>query len=142
MSATAAWIPGWECPLQKSFARAISPDMPTIAPITTLMGYFVFQVSRALEGRATGPEAFTFLLKLLSTYGVVFADDFVPALLVVCRQVTAGWPRANLWWPMTPARSKIARGKHGSRPMRALLGVKPVAALIELLYKNSTRGSC
>ena len=36
------WIPGWEHPLQKSFARAITPDKPTTAPPHYLDGLFVW----------------------------------------------------------------------------------------------------
>ena len=60
------WIPGWEYLVQKPFARDITPDKPTTAPLTNLIGYFFGKVSRALAGGATGPEVFTFLLRLLS----------------------------------------------------------------------------
>ena len=60
-------VPGWEYSLQKSFARAITPDKPTTAPLTTLMDDCFGQVSRALAGGATGPEVFTLLLRLLSS---------------------------------------------------------------------------
>lgn len=64
---SAEWIPGWEYPLQKSFARA-KPDKPKTAPVTALMNVIFGQVSRALAGGAMGPEAFTVLLALLSTH--------------------------------------------------------------------------
>ena len=57
------WIPGWEYPLKKSFARAIAPDKPTTAPLTTFMDYAFGQMSRALAAGSTGPEAFTLLLR-------------------------------------------------------------------------------
>ena len=62
------WIPGWEYPLNESFARAIAPDRPTTSPLTTLMDYYFGQVSRALAAGSTGPEAFTLLLRLLRNH--------------------------------------------------------------------------
>ena len=70
--------------------------------------------------------------------GVVFADDIARAMMAARRQVTVGEVGAKLWWPATPARSKIERGRRGSRPTWTSLGAKPVAALTELLYENST----
>ena len=63
---SAAWIPGWEYPLRRSFECAITPDTPTTAPLTILIDDYFGQVSRALDDGATVPEAFTFLLRLLS----------------------------------------------------------------------------
>ena len=62
------WIPGWEYLLQKSPARAITPDKPSTAPLTTLKDNCFGQMSRALAGGATGLEAFTLLLRLLSNH--------------------------------------------------------------------------
>ena len=65
---SANWVPGWEYPLQKYFARAIMPDKPTTAPLTTLMDYIFRQVSRAFASGTTGLKEFTLLLRLLSTH--------------------------------------------------------------------------
>ena len=59
------WVPGWIRPLRLAFNRAITPDRPTTARTTTLIDDFFGQVSRALDGGASGPEAFTLLLRLL-----------------------------------------------------------------------------
>ena len=48
--------------------RAITLDKPTTADATTLIDYLLAQVWRALTGEATGPEAFTLLLRLLTTH--------------------------------------------------------------------------
>ena len=50
----------------------------------------------------------------------------------------ARWSRAQLWWPASPMRSKIVNGRRRRLPMWTPLGAKPVAALTELLYANST----
>ena len=62
------WVPGWIHPLRLAFNRAITPDRPTTARMTTLIDDFFGQVSRALDGGASGPEAFTLLLRLLVTH--------------------------------------------------------------------------
>ena len=62
------WVPGWIHPLCLAFYRAITPDRPTTARMTTLIDDFFGQVSRALDGGASGPEAFTLLLRLLKTH--------------------------------------------------------------------------
>ena len=59
------WVPGWIHPLRLAFNRAITPDRPATARMTTLIDDFFGQVSRALDGGASGPEAFTLLLRLL-----------------------------------------------------------------------------
>ena len=59
------WVPGWIPPLRMAFNRAITPDRPTTARMTTLIDEFYEQVSRALDGGASGPEAFTLFLRLL-----------------------------------------------------------------------------
>ena len=48
--------------------RVIIPDKPTTADMTTLIDDFFGQVLRAMEGGASGPEAFTLLLRLLTTH--------------------------------------------------------------------------
>ena len=40
------WIPGWELPLHKAFICAITPDKPSTADKTTLIGESFRQVSR------------------------------------------------------------------------------------------------
>ena len=62
------WVPGWIHPLRLAFNRVITPDRPTTARMTILIGDFFGQVSRALDGGASGPEAFTLLLRLLVTH--------------------------------------------------------------------------
>ena len=62
------WVPGWIHPLRLAFNRAIIPDKPTTARMTTLIDDFFAQVSRALDGGASGPEAFTLLIRLLVTH--------------------------------------------------------------------------
>ena len=59
------WVPGWIHPLRLAFNRAITSDRPTTARMTTLIDDFFGQVSRALGGGTSGPEAFTLLLRLL-----------------------------------------------------------------------------
>ena len=63
-----AWVPGWIHPLRLAFNVAITPDRPTTARTTTLIDDFFGQVSRALDGGASGPEIFTLLLRLLVTH--------------------------------------------------------------------------
>ena len=63
---SATWVPEWKYPLRRYFERAITPDKPTTASLTTLMDDLFGQVSQALENGALGPEAFTLLLQLLS----------------------------------------------------------------------------
>ena len=60
------WVPGWDLSLKKAFMRAITPDNSVTANITTLIDDFFGHVLRATKGGATGPEAFTFLLHLLT----------------------------------------------------------------------------
>ena len=62
------WVPGWIRPLGLAFNRAITPDRPTTARMTTLIDDFFGQVSRALDERTSGPEAFTLPLRLLVTH--------------------------------------------------------------------------
>ena len=71
---SATWVLGWEFPRQRSFERAITPAKPTTAFLTTLVDDCFGQVSRALEDGATGPEAFTLLLRLPSGH-FVHADS-------------------------------------------------------------------
>ena len=61
-------VPGWIHPLRLAFNRAITPDRPTTARMTTLIEDFFGQVSRALGGGVSGPEAITLLLRLLVTH--------------------------------------------------------------------------
>ena len=35
------WVPGWDLPLHKVFMRAITPDKPTTADMTTLIDEFL-----------------------------------------------------------------------------------------------------
>ena len=63
-----SWVPGWNLPLHKAFMRAISPDKPSTADITTLIDEFFRQVSRDVGEGASGPEAFTLLLRRLMTH--------------------------------------------------------------------------
>ena len=48
--------------------RAITPDKPSTADMITLIEEFFGQVSRALSEGASGPEAFTLLLRLWTTH--------------------------------------------------------------------------
>ena len=63
-----SWVPGWELPLHKAFMHAITPDKPSTADMTTLIDEFFRQVSRDVEEGASGPEAFTLLLRRLMTH--------------------------------------------------------------------------
>ena len=63
-----SWVPGWERPLHKAFMRAIIPDKPSTADMTTLIDEFFRQVSRDVEEGASGSEAFTLLLRCLMTH--------------------------------------------------------------------------
>ena len=63
-----SWVPGWELPLHKAFMRAITPDKLSTADMTTLIDEFFRQVSRDVEDGASGPEAFTLLLRPLMTH--------------------------------------------------------------------------
>ena len=62
-----SWIPGWDLPLHKAFMRAITPDKPSTADMTTLIDEFFRQVSGDVEEGASAPEAFTLLLRRLMT---------------------------------------------------------------------------
>ena len=50
------------------FTRHIIFDKPTPARMATLIGGVFGQVSRAMAGGSSGPEAFTLLLRLLMTH--------------------------------------------------------------------------
>ena len=63
-----AWVPGWDLPPHKAFMRAITPDKPSAADMTTLIDDLFWQVSRDVEEGASGPEAFTLLLRRLMTH--------------------------------------------------------------------------
>ena len=62
------WVPDWIHPLRLTFNHAITPDRPTTVRMITLIDDFFGQVSRALDGGASGPEAFTLVLRLLVTH--------------------------------------------------------------------------
>ena len=62
------WVPGWIHSLRLAFNRAVTPDRPTTARMTTFIDDFLMQASRALDGGTSGPEAFTILLRLLVTH--------------------------------------------------------------------------
>ena len=51
-----------------AFNRAITPGKPTTARMTTLIDEFFGQVSRTMDDGASGPEAFTLLLRPLVTH--------------------------------------------------------------------------
>ena len=51
-----SWVPGWDLPLHKAFMRAITPDKPSTADMTTLIDQCFRQVSRDVEEGASGPE--------------------------------------------------------------------------------------
>ena len=63
-----SWVPGWDLPLHKAFMRAITPDKPSTADMTALIDEFFRQVSSDVEEGASGPEAFTLLLRRLMTH--------------------------------------------------------------------------
>ena len=63
-----SWVPGWEIPLHKAFMRAITPDQPSTADMTTLIDEIFRQVPRDVEEGAPGGEAFTLLLSRLMTH--------------------------------------------------------------------------
>ena len=60
------WVSGWEYPLQRPLERAITPGTPTTAPRTTLMDERSVEMSRDLEGAASGPETSILFLRLRS----------------------------------------------------------------------------
>ena len=62
------WVPGWDLPLHQAFMRGITPVKPSTADMTTLIHDVFGQVSRALKERASDPEAFTLLLRQLTTH--------------------------------------------------------------------------
>ena len=53
---------------KEKIMRAITPDKPSTADMTTLIDEFFRQVSRDVEEGASGPEAFTLLLRRLMTH--------------------------------------------------------------------------
>ena len=63
-----SWGPGWDLPLHKAFMRAITPDKPSTADMTTLIDECFRHVSRDVEEGASGPEAFTLLLRRLTHF--------------------------------------------------------------------------
>ena len=65
---TPSWVPGWYLPLHKAFTRAITPDKPSTADMTTLIDEFFRKVSRDVEEGASGPVAFNLLLRRLMTH--------------------------------------------------------------------------
>ena len=65
---TPSWVPGWDLPLHKAFIRAITPDKPSTADMTTLFDVFFRQMSRDVEEGASGPEALYLLMRRLMTH--------------------------------------------------------------------------
>ena len=63
-----SWVLGLDLPLHKAFTRAITPDKPSTADMTTLIDNLFWQVSRDLEEGASGPDAFNLLLRRLMTH--------------------------------------------------------------------------
>ena len=63
-----SWVPGWDLPLHKAFMRAITPDKPSTTDMTTSIDECFRQVSRDVEEGASGPDAFTLLLRRLMTH--------------------------------------------------------------------------
>ena len=55
-------------PLHKAFMRAITPDKPSTADMTTLIDESFRQVSRDVEEGASGPDAFNLMLRRLITH--------------------------------------------------------------------------
>ena len=94
--------------------RAITPDKPSTADMTTLIDDSFFrQVSREIKEGSYGPDAFTFLLRRLMTdfdrvdtgegytrlnsFGVCTGTpfgDFVGSFACECRQL---WGASALW---------------------------------------------
>ena len=62
------WVPGWDHPLHMAFTCVLTPDEPATVRITTLTDDLFRQVSRAMAGGVSGPEAFTLLSRLLMTH--------------------------------------------------------------------------
>ena len=74
--------------------------------------------------------------------GVVFASNIVRVMLAVHRQVAVGLVVAGETLVAGDSSALENRGEsRGSRLIWVLLGAKAVAALTEVLYENSTRGS-
>ena len=63
-----SWVPGWDLPLHKAFTRAITPDKPSTADMTTPIDELFRQVSRDVEEGASGPETFNLLLRRVMTH--------------------------------------------------------------------------
>ena len=61
-------VPGWDLPLHKAIMRAITPDKPSTADMTTLIDEFFRQESRDVEAGASGLEALKLLLRCLMTH--------------------------------------------------------------------------
>ena len=62
------WVTGRDLPLDEEFMRAITPDKPSTAGMTTLIDEFYGQVSRDVKERASGSAAFSLLLRRLMTH--------------------------------------------------------------------------
>ena len=52
-----SWVPGWDLPPHKAFMRAITPDKPSTADMTTLIEEGFRQESRDVDEGASGQEA-------------------------------------------------------------------------------------
>ena len=61
-------VTGLNLPLHKASIRAMTPDTSTTARMATLTDYLFGLVSRAMDPRVSASKAFTFLLRLLTTY--------------------------------------------------------------------------
>ena len=48
------WVPGWDLPLHKAFMRAIIPDKPSTADMTTLIDDCFRHMSRDVEEGVSG----------------------------------------------------------------------------------------
>ena len=63
-----SWVPGWDLPVHNAFMRAVTPDKPSTADMTTLIDECFRQVSRDVEEGASCPEAFTLLRRHVMTH--------------------------------------------------------------------------
>ena len=81
------WAPGWELPLHKAFMRAIPPDKPSTADMTIMIDECFGQGSRDIKEGASGPEAFTLLLRRLMTHFDRIAVSYTHLTLPTNREV-------------------------------------------------------
>ena len=142
------WIPGQEYPVLKLYGRAVTPDEPMAAPLTSSKDNCFGQVSRALAARGIEPEAFTTGMRLLSNH-FDRTDTTLSRIMFACLTgprlgISSGVSRHGVGSAMGTGRG-LVQGSHPTvgvavfgQPTSGQLGVSseelPVRMIFLLVY--------